>query len=85
MFCDFWAEKVRVLWLNTQLPAQRISQQVQPARRTRPAPARIAVRVSAPANAGTRNPRGLTSPVQDSNRYTTTDPVWSFWLESKMW
>jgi len=36
-FCDFWADQAHMLWLNTQLPAQRISQpapgpqQVQPA------------------------------------------------------
>jgi len=25
VFCDFWADEVHALWLNTQLPAQRIS------------------------------------------------------------
>jgi len=42
-------------WLNIQLPAQRISYPVSTHTR--------------PANAGTRNPRGLTRPARDSNGY----------------
>jgi len=60
-----------VLWVNTHLPAQRISQ---------PAPARPAASTTRtrtqssagsrtrPANAGTRSPGGLTRPPQDSSR-----------------
>jgi len=43
-----------------------VPQQVQPARKA------VWVPRTRPTNAGTRNPRGLTHPVQDSNRFPTT-------------
>jgi len=58
-----------VLWLNIQLPAQRISQPAPTPHQVQPAPVRKVVRVPAPAPQMRvpRNPRWLTHPAQDSS------------------
>jgi len=50
VFCDFWADQVHVLWLNTHLPAWVISQPASAPhpQQVQPAPARKAVRVNPP-------------------------------------
>ena len=76
MFCDLWADEIHVLWLNTQLPAQRISQPTPAASTTRTHPTANSTRTcthssadshARPANVGAYNPHRLTHPAQDSS------------------